>query len=1035
VAVKCPRCRHDNPADTRFCGKCAAPLDAAALPTETLQTPVRELETGSLFAGRYQVIEEIGRGGMGRVYKVQDTELNEKVALKLLRPELAADADTVERFRHELKSARAVVHKNVCRMFDIGRAEGAPFITMEYVAGEDLKRLIRKIGQLPAGRAVSIAGQIAAGLAEAHGLGIVHRDLKPQNIMVDEGGSVRIMDFGIARSLERKGLTGAGVMIGTPEYMSPEQVEGKPVDARSDIYSLGVILYEMTTGRVPFEGDTPFTVGVKHKSETPRDPREHNPALPDDLAALILRCLEKDRGKRLASAGELAGELDRIEAALPTTQRVAPKRRTPSSKPVTVTFDARKAAVPAIAAVLVVAAALVLFLVVLKKRIAVSATGKPSLAVLYFKNNTGDASLDEWRTALPTLIISDLYQSRYLDVVSDTRIYGALRELNLLEARAYAPEDLKRVAEKTYATHILEGALTRAGTSFRINTTLEDAVTGKVLSAESVQGEGEASFHAMVDELGRKIKAGLRLTSSEIASDIDLDVGRITSASPEAYKLYAQGRVYHMDRKYRESVALMEKAVAIDPGFAMAYRSLGTAYGNLGFRARAEDYRQKAMALVDRVSVRERGLIEGSYYMRSEKTYGQAIDAIRKVVELYPDDPVANNQLGLVYGYIEELEKSAARYELCVRQPGAPYLYYGNFVSALTRMGRYDEARRLLEDYLRTTPDSAAAHDDLASIHLFEGRYDQALAEADKAFSLDPNSLPAMATLGQAAMLKGDFVRAEAEFERLAEAGLRTRLANVRRGLMMLYAAQGKYAKAIEQIALVEEEARKAGEPDWLGQFDFFASLVYDTAGRYRECLEASEQAHRIAAGSENFGLMRNALMTKASALLGLKRMDEARRLAEAAKALAEASPNKKAIFGYKFIRAQIETADGDHGRAIADAKEVVDSLGPQSAYSNPDAYMFQVLAKAYEAAGDEVNAKRTYERLQGLTSGRIYGGNVYALSFYRVGLIDEKLGDRAGARRAYEKFLELWEDADPDLPEPAAARRRLASLTSMEGR
>lgn len=203
--------------------------------------------------------------------------MNEKIALKLLKRELSADGEAMERFRNELKTARQVSHKNICRMYHLTKERGTYFITMEYVPGEDLKRLIRKVGQMPIGRTISIAKQVGKGLAEAHSLGIVHRDLKPQNIMVDEGGNVRVLDFGIGRSLLTKGLTAAGTMIGTPEYMSPEQVEGKPVDQRSDIYSLGIILYEMVTGRVPFEGDTPFTIGVKHKSELPRDPKELNP--------------------------------------------------------------------------------------------------------------------------------------------------------------------------------------------------------------------------------------------------------------------------------------------------------------------------------------------------------------------------------------------------------------------------------------------------------------------------------------------------------------------------------------------------------------------------------------------------------------------------------------------------------------------------------------------------------------------------------------------------------------------------------------
>ncbi len=291
MANECPKCQTENTSDSQYCKKCATPLPGIeeAIHTKTLETPIEELTTGSTFAGRYQIIEELGKGGMGWVYKVLDKETKERIALKLIKPEIATDKKTIERFRNELTTARKIVQKNVCRMYDLNREKGNYYITMEFVSGGDLKRFIRRSEQLSVGKAISIAKQICDGLEEAHGLGIVHRDLKPQNIMIDDNGNARIMDFGIARTVKDKGITGSGVMIGTPEYMSPEQVEAKEVDQRSDIYSLGVILYEMVTGRMPFEGETPLSIAMKHKTEEPKDPRELNTQLSEDLSRVIRR--------------------------------------------------------------------------------------------------------------------------------------------------------------------------------------------------------------------------------------------------------------------------------------------------------------------------------------------------------------------------------------------------------------------------------------------------------------------------------------------------------------------------------------------------------------------------------------------------------------------------------------------------------------------------------------------------------------------------------------------------------------------------
>jgi serine/threonine protein kinase len=348
--MKCPRCQHDNPEDTRFCGRCGRELpgsgETAASATATFQTPSKGLERGTTFARRFEIIEEIGKGGMGTVYKAYDSKIREVVALKLLKPEIASDLEVIERFRNEIKLARQVSHRHVCRMYDLGEEWLSIYISMEYVPGEDLKRFIHRAGHLNEAKAVDLAKQILEGLVEAHRLGVIHRDLKPQNIMIDRDGNAKIMDFGIARSLHTKGVTGAGVIIGTPEYMAPEQAEGRDVDHRADIYALGAILFEMVTGRVPFEGETPLSIVLKHRSEPPVDPQTINAQLSKGMSRVILKCLEKSRERRYQSAAAVIEDLANVEKGLPATRQVTVKSKPLTTREITVKFSLKKILVP-----------------------------------------------------------------------------------------------------------------------------------------------------------------------------------------------------------------------------------------------------------------------------------------------------------------------------------------------------------------------------------------------------------------------------------------------------------------------------------------------------------------------------------------------------------------------------------------------------------------------------------------------------------------------------------------------------------------
>ena len=520
--MKCPKCLSDNPPDSRYCRKCATPLptgeDPSAPVTKTLQLPASELERGTTFAQRYEIIEELGKGGMGRVYKVFDKKIKEVVALKLIRPEISTDEDTITRFNNELRLARKISHRHVCRMYDLGEEGPSRFITMEYVPGEDLKRFIKRSGGLTIGKAVAIAGQVCEGLAEAHHLGIVHRDLKPQNIMIDSEGNTRILDFGIARFLEGEGMTTQGVMIGTPDYMSPEQAELEDVDQRSDIYALGVILFEMVTGRVPFEGKTPLSIAMKHKTQVPPDPRNFNTQVPDSLSRVILRCLEKEKTKRYQSAEELLADLKNIEDGLPTTEKIVPKTKPETSKEITVTFNRKKLLIPA-AVILTVALAFIVRQMIPKKE-----TGVISGAVFEQDKPSASPGIKTSRPSLKGLIPTDIEK-----VIDPSNFTGEIQWLG----RAFSilsPEALKSIDEKdlegfekflvTIRDKLPEegsyrATLDRIRSNLKEGKKLQDA--GKQEAAEKSYQESQSQMRALLDSVRQKERAERARASMEQA--------------------------------------------------------------------------------------------------------------------------------------------------------------------------------------------------------------------------------------------------------------------------------------------------------------------------------------------------------------------------------------------------------------------------------------------------------------------------------------------------------------------------------------
>jgi tetratricopeptide (TPR) repeat protein/predicted Ser/Thr protein kinase len=733
--MQCPVCQADNPPTAVTCEKCSTPFPlseetlapatgvgqtgawsvAVTQSTATEAAAKGQLQPGTIIGERYEILQLLGQGGMGAVYKARDIELERLVALKLIRPDLATHPEILRRFKQELILAREVTHRNVVRIFDLGQAHGVRFITMEYVEGRDLHALLHEKGKLPPEEAVPIFVQIAAALEAAHHAGVVHRDLKPQNILVDQGGRVYVMDFGVARSLETPGMTQTGALMGTPEYMSPEQAKGLKVDARSDLFSLGIIFYEMLSGVSPFKADTAMATMFKRTRERAVPLAQLGSGVPGFLSDVVSKCLEIDTAQRYQSAREIIEDLEKWKSD------VARGAMNPVARWLKFAPPVQKWLAVGIAALLLMTGGYAI-----RDKLPRWFSPKPkaahppvSVLVADFANHTGDPIFDD--TLEPMFNVA-------LEGASFVNAYDRGAARKLAQKLPHPTDKLDEQAGRLIAVSqglgaVVTGSLSRRGDGYKLSVEAVDARTGNSIATAEVTATNKDALLLAVPKLAAPIRKALGDTTPE---SVQLAAsGPFTAASLEVVHLYNVGMEQQFAGKMDEALSSFSKAVELDPNFARAYSGMAATAGGLGRQADGEKYVKLAMQHVDRMTERERYHTRAFFYFMTGD-YPKCVEEYSNLVGQYPADIIGQANLAACYGQLRDIPKAveAARRAVEIVPRGAVQRLNLSFLSSLG--GDFQGGEREARAALQINPSSEAGFLNLAEAQLGQGQISQA---------------------------------------------------------------------------------------------------------------------------------------------------------------------------------------------------------------------------------------------------------------------------------------------------------------------